>query len=1082
MRTMVRTIAVLSLLTLPAGFLYAGSNASKAQSAASAKAKPDVDHGSARHMSRDNASSAPLLKQLGRGPLRFEANAGQLAAEVRFVSRGMSHTLFLTPNEAVLALPGRPIGAQGPESFSRLAPQIQHSEGAVARLRLVGANASPEIIGTDLLPGKSNYLVGKDPAKWRTGVDQYARVRYKDVYPGIDWVYYGNEGQLEYDLVVAPGADPDRITLAMEITRGTNTEALRLDENGDLLLASRDDTVRFHRPRVYQEIDGQKQFITASYELRPQGQVGFKLGSYDPSQTLVIDPFLSFSTYVGGTGTDQGYAVGTDASGNIYVTGAANSVDFPLAQRGPTGTASCTDSTGLAVLCAEAYVAKMDGNGTLIFSTYIGGSGFDAGTAIAVDTNENSYITGFTNSQDFPTIAGAYQLTAYGGTCTSNGNTFPCNDAFVVRLDAAGANLLYSSYFGSTGEDDGTGIALDPASPPEFYVVGYTSVALACAFPTKPNPGAFQTSSANRACTTSVTDTDGFMAKFDPSQTGANSLVYSTYLGGTGNDFANAVAVDSSGDVYVVGSTTSADFPTKNPFSGPARGGLDDGFLAKLSPNGQGAADLKDSTYIGGNGQDEALAVTTVNNAPDVVYVAGITNSTDAGYATVGAPQTLLDNTSTPPMCSTHICADGFMMKFDLSTGVVQRPYSTYIGGSGDDSATTIAADASGNALVAGWTNSTNLPTAQPVQSANAGGYDAFITRFDLSGARNYATYLGGTDTEVAYGIAVDSNGNTIVVGDTYSTDFLVTPGAVQPDIGGGSDVFVAKLGPAATGVVLVSPSTLTFNGEGVGNTSSALTITLRNIGGSNVTGVTATRTGTNPSDYAATATGCATLAGGSSCTINVTFKPGAAGASSASLSIAYTGASGSPQTVTLAGTGQDFDFVSQTASQTVTAGGTAAQYTLTVTPQGGFHFDNVVTFSCTGLPTGAACSAPSKTPGASAVNSTLSITTTRRSLAPPMSHRGPLSPVAPEWFGNPWLAALLLTLLLAVMAGTRQRRAGLVLATGLLVLLTWTACGGGGGTTPPPPSGTPVGTYTITVNAKSGSLTHPASVTLVVQ
>ncbi|MGA2629894.1 MAG: SBBP repeat-containing protein, partial [Terriglobia bacterium] len=329
MRTMVRTIAVLSLLTLPAGFLYAGSNASKAQSAASAKAKPDVDHGSARHMSRDNASSAPLLKQLGRGPLRFEANAGQLAAEVRFVSRGMSHTLFLTPNEAVLALPGRPIGAQGPESFSRLAPQIQHSEGAVARLRLVGANASPEIIGTDLLPGKSNYLVGNDPKQWRKGIDQYARVRYKDVYPGIDWVYYGNEGQLEYDLVVAPGADPDRITLAMEITRGTNTEALRLDENGDLLLASRDDTVRFHRPRVYQEIDGQKQFITASYELRPQGQVGFKLGSYDPSQTLVIDPFLSFSTYVGGTATDQANAVAVDGSGNIYVTGLTNSGDFP---------------------------------------------------------------------------------------------------------------------------------------------------------------------------------------------------------------------------------------------------------------------------------------------------------------------------------------------------------------------------------------------------------------------------------------------------------------------------------------------------------------------------------------------------------------------------------------------------------------------------------------------------------------------------------------------------------------------------------------------------------------------------------
>ncbi len=1094
MKTMVRTIAVLSLLTLPAGFLYAGTNASKAQPATSAKAKSDVDHGSTRHMSRDNASSAPLLKELGRGPLRFEANAGQFASEVRFVSRGMSHTLFLTPNEAVLALPGRPIGAQGPESFSRLAPQFQHSEGAVARLRLVGANASPAITGTDLLPGKSNYIVGKDPAKWRTGIDQYARVRYKDVYPGIDWVYYGNEGQLEYDLVVAPGADPDRITLAMEITRGANTEALRLDENGDLLLASRDDTVRFHRPRVYQEIDGQKQFITASYELRPQGQVGFKLGSYDHSQTLVIDPFLSFSTYVGGTDTDQANAVAVDSSGNTYVTGLTNSADFPNTVPGrtlkPSGTTCGTSN------CPDAFVMKMDSAGTLVYSTYIGGSGADNGSAIAVDTNGNAYITGFTDSLDFPPTAGAFQKIANGGTCSNGGSLVACNDAFIVKLDSTGANLLYSSYLGSTGEDDGTGIALDPTSPlasPEFYVVGYTSVTLACTFPT--TPGAFQTSSANLACTAPGAGTDGFMAKFDSSKTGVNSLVYSTLLGMTLNDFAYAVAVDSSGDVYVVGRTTSTDFPTTaGAFQPAASTGAEDAFLAKLSPDGLGAADLQYSTYIGGSGQfNEALAVAALSGSTSVVFVAGVTNS--AGLATSGAPQTQLDNSATPPTCgtspNTYTCVDAFMMKFDLSkTGSAQRPYSTYIGGGGDDIATAITADASGNAFVAGYTNSTNLPTAQPVQSTNAGGYDAFITRLDASGARNYATYLGGSDTDAANGIAVDTtvgqpySGSVYVAGYTYSTDFLVTPGAMQSANGGIRDAFVAKLGPAATGVVLVSPPTLTFNGEGVGNTSSALTITLRNIGGSNVTGVAATPIGTNPSDYTASVTGCATLAGGSSCTINVTFKPGAAGASSASLSISYTGAGGSPQTVTLAGTGQDFDFVSQTATQTVTAGGAAAQYTLTVTPQGGFNFDNAVTFSCTGLPRGAACSAPSKTPGASAVNSTLSITTTRRSLAPPMSHRGPLPPATPVWFGNPWLAALLLTLLLAVEAGTRQRRAGLVLAAGLLVLLTWTACGGGGGGggTTPPPTGTPAGTYTITVNAKSGSLTHPASVTLVVQ
>ena len=617
-----------------------------------------------------------------------------------------------------------------------------------------------------------------------------------------------------------------------------------------------------------------------------------------------------------------------------------------------------------------------------------------------------------------------------------------------MKLDSTGANLLYSSYLGSTGEDDGTGIALDPTSPSDVFVVGYTSVPTGGAFPT--TTGAYQTTSGGGTCGGGPCF-DGFMAKLDLSQTGANSLVYSTYLGGTADDFAYAVAADSSGDVYVVGRTVSTDFPTTAGAFQPAPStGAEDAFLAKLSPDGSGLTDLVYSTYIGGSGQfNEALAVAALSGSTSVVFVAGITNAT--GLATIGAPQTQLDNTSTPPTCGTspytYFCVDGFMMKFDVSkTGAASRTYSTYIGGSGDDIATSIAADTSGNAFVAGYTNSTNLPTAQPVQAASAGGYDAFITRIGANGARNYATYLGGSDTDAAYGIAVDStSGNVFVAGYTYSTDFLVMPGAAQVSNAGDSDAFVAKLGPTAAGAVLVSPASLTFNGEGVGNTSSALTITLRNTGSGNVAGVTATPSGANASDYTASVTGCATLAGGSTCTISVTFKPGAVGASSASLSISYTGGAGIPSTVALAGTGQDFDFVSPTATQTVTAGATA-QYTLTVTPQGGVGFDNAVSFSCTGLPTGAPCSAPNKTPGASAVNSTLSITTTQRSLAPPMSHRGPLPPATPVWFGNPWLAALLLTLLLAVVAGTRQRRAGLVLAAGLVVLLTWTACGGGGG------------------------------------
>jgi hypothetical protein len=834
MKKMVRTIVVLSLLTLPAGFLYAGTSPSKAQPATNAKAKPDVDHGSARLMSQGNASSAPLLKELGRGPLRFEANAGQFASEAKFVSRGMSHTLFLAPNEAVLELPGRPIAAQGLERFSRLAPQFQHSEGAVARLRLVGANASPEMAGMDLLPGKSNYLVGKDPKQWRTGIAQYARVRYKDVYPGIDWVYYGNEGQLEYDLVVAPGADPDRITLAMEFTRGTNTEALRLDENGDLLLATDEDTIRFHRPRVYQEIDGQKQFIAASYELRPQGQVGFKLGSYDHSQTLVIDPFLSFSTYVGGTATDQGYGVATDNLGNVYVTGLTNSADFPTV---PTDTLTDSGANCGTVNCPDVFVMKMDGTGALVYSTYIGGAGADVGSAIAVDTNGNAYITGHTDSTNFPLSANPFQSAAGGGTCKSGGSSVACNDAFVVQLDPTGSNLLYSSYLGSqNGEDRGTWIALVPNST-KFYVVGYTSVPFACNFPV--TSGAFQTSSNKQACTAAGAGADGFLAEFDPTKSGASSRLYSTYLSGAGDDFAYAVSVDSQGNAYVGGLTESADFPTTgNAFQTSHLSPLEDAFLAKLHPGGAGAADLLYSTYIGGSGVfNEALGVAGLTGSTSVVFVTGVTDT--AGLATSGAPQTQLNNTSTTPTCgtspNTYTCVDGFLMKFDITkTGSAQKTYFTYIGGSGDDILTSIALDNAGNAFVAGYINSTNLPTVQPVQAANAGGYDTLIARIDAGGTRQYATYMGGSDTDVANGIAVDTttgqtySGNVYVAGYTYSTDYPVTAGAPQTTNAGAPDAFVTVLGTVEDFLLTASagqPATISPGG------TQQFTITLTPVG-----------------------------------------------------------------------------------------------------------------------------------------------------------------------------------------------------------------------------------------------------------
>ncbi|MBZ5546324.1 MAG: SBBP repeat-containing protein, partial [Acidobacteriia bacterium] len=505
-----------------------------------------------------------------RLPISFEVNRGQTDRGVKFLARGPGYTLFLTPHETVLALHGP---APAGDDRTSLSPS------PVLRLKLLGANPAVAVRGEDALPGKSNYFLGQDPRRWLTHLPTYARVRYPNVYPGVDLVYYGHQGQLEWDFVVAPGADPGRIALGLE-----GVERRWVDAEGDLVLGVGGSEVRWRRPRVYQQAEGVRQEINAGYVLRAAHRVGFRLGEYDRRRPLIIDPVLSYSTYLGGTGGDVAYGIAVDSSGNAYVTGTTGSPNFPtrLAEQD-------TYSGG-----GDAFVAKFNAAGSgLVYSTYLGGFYSDTSVAIALDPAGDAYVTGRTYSADFPTTTDALQ-SSYGG----NG------DAFVAKLSPTGSELAYSTYLGGSEADFGQAIAVDSAG--DAYVTGPTQ---STDFPT-----------ASPLQIGNDGGSDVFLAKVNPSGTG---LVYSTYLGGSSADSAQAIALDSSGNVYLAGYTFSVDFPTQSAVQS-SNAGAGDAFVAELN---SAASALIFSTYLGGRGLDRAfgLALDTSGN----IYITGDSQSAD---------------------------------------------------------------------------------------------------------------------------------------------------------------------------------------------------------------------------------------------------------------------------------------------------------------------------------------------------------------------------------------------------------------------------------------------------------------------
>jgi hypothetical protein len=704
-------------------------------------------------------AGARVSEAYGKLPLQFEANRGQTHEDVRFLSRGAGYSLYLTAGEAVLVLT-RPDPDRKQDRRGKHERRDAYAKATkvVVRMQLVDAALTPPVNGLEELPAKANYFVGNDPAKWRTGVPTYAKVHYRGVYPGIDLVYYGNQRQLEYDFVVAPGADPKKIVLGFK-----GADRLEIDAQGDLVLHVAGGPVRLRKPYVYQEIGGIRQEIAGGYLLHGANRVSFDVAAYDRGRPLVIDPvILSYSTYLGG---EAGVAIAVDSDGNAYVTGYAGSTGFPTT----SGAFQGTSSGGF-----DAFVARLNPAGSaLVYSTYLGGSGDDGGGSIAVDASGNAYVTGSTSSTDFPTAAGAFQTTCAGGFSSS------CGDAFVTKLNPDGSGLIYSTYLGGSSFDGGTGIAVDSSG--SAYVTGSTN---SSNFPTA--LGAFQASFGGGPIDPIYgPPNDAFLTKLDPA---GSALIYSTYLGGDGkeNDLGGEIAVDSGGNAYVVGSTNSTNFPTTaGAFQPVFAGGLWDAFVTKLDSTGSA---LIYSTYLGGIGFDQAFAIAVDDR--DDAYVTGRTDSANFP-ATINAFQ----STSNGGL-------DAFVTRLDATGSFLV--YSTYLGGSSGEEADGIAVDVQGNAYVTGVTNSTNFPTtSEAFQPAHAGGnsQEAFVTKLDPTGsALVYSTYLGGTGYEVGYAIAVDPAGNAYVTGETGSSDFPTTPGAADPNFRGFfQDAFVAKIAQVET-------------------------------------------------------------------------------------------------------------------------------------------------------------------------------------------------------------------------------------------------------------------------------------------
>ena len=1069
-------------------------------------------------------------------PLMFEPNLGQAnldAADprVKFVARGSGYSLMLGSEGAILNL----------RSANQSQSPAKHAAGTArvesVRMKLAGSNPNATLTGSNLLPGTSNYILGNDPAKWRQGVPQFARVRYENVYPGINLVFYGNQGRLEYDFQVAPGSDPSQAELDFDGAKGLELK------DGALVIKQEGSDVRLEAPRVYQEIAGQQQPVEGRFELRGANRVGFAIGSYDRSRELVIDPVLAFSTYFGGTGDELATSVAVDGSGNIYIAGSTTSANLPTV----TGVYQTTLEGTQNVYIAKITPPLGSSAPILQYVTYLGGDGTDTPVGIGVDAAFNPFVAGTTTSTNFPTTLTAYQQTPEAGSAGTQ-------HVFVTELSSTNgvANALqYSTYLSGNGDDVASGMTVDAHA--NVFVTGTTTSSDTATptvqFPASTVPQALAFQNIPRS------SIQFFVTKVNTQAPRTGSIAYSTYFGGGNFDtttpiaVGGGIAVDTNGNVYFSGTTnftytgcagcSTTDFPILNayqpcldqaaptgvftpPCQNTSTTSNSDAFVAKLNPNAAQGAQLVWSTYLGGSQTDSGTGVAIDTGAANV-YLTGTTNSPDVtSLSSFAAYQHCLDSPSIAagiacPTLSNPAPNDAFVARLSnpatiTTTTPVSLTYFSYLGGSSDEAGQAITVDSAAGALITGWTKSLDFPvfpTPNTIQSTLNGTQDAFVARLN-SGAvvgqtttASWANYYGGSGVDEGTGITLDSNGTVYLAGDTNSSDLQTAvplSAAAHGTYNGGFDAFVTQLGTAAslsiTGTLSLGPNqtyiaagnqatfTYIITNEGP---DLANNITVTDDFSSSITQVALTfvsasaTSGTCGGGTTSSTVSCTigSLQAGSTATVTIVLVPTPSSSGGSAQfnggTVRATAANNiTPVQTSVSANMSDFSIKASPSNFTVAQAGDTAPYEVQLTPNP--VYTSNISLTCSGLPTGATCAFSTTTvtlTGTSPGTSSLNITTTARPITTPAAS------LVTRHFYAIWMIPGLALLGLGNRRGRRRTLGMLLLCVLFGMLLLQPACSKNNTTAPP--AGTPAGTWPITIAGTSGSDTKNATVTLTV-
>jgi hypothetical protein len=1057
--------------------------------------------------------SKPLRKSLSL-PLFFEPNQGQTAPQVKFLARGSGYGLFLTADEAVLQL-------QHPLPNPRTVSEAPASApSSVIRMKLDGANSAVSISGAGLLHGKSNYFIGNDPGKWRSNIPQFSRVEYKSVYHGVDLVYYGDQGQLEYDFRVAPAADPNQIVLNFE---GASARIVTGDttDSGDLVLSTANGDIRFHAPRVYQpatpgsgDASGHaEKAITGSFRQFADNKIGFTIGDYDHSRELVIDPVLTYSTYLGGSGAEGLVKVAVDTAGLIYVAGSTTSSDFPVniaKENNPNNppyqsTLNGTQNIFIAVINPTLVPPQYLDTQQLVYATYLGGSGVDSLAGVAVDSGFSIYVAGTTTSPNFPTngTLAPFQAGPQTGThgfLSKISNISPTTNILY--------GLAYSTYLAGNGKDTVTGLAIDSAQ--NAFVTGVTTSTnpASAGFPANPNGYQLQSNSPGNP--------QFFASKIYTAGSGSQSMLYSTYFGGAIPVAATAVgggiAVDpppaSTVNMYITGTTnmlpgngTTPGFPLFNAYqscldqaSATSCNGTNptntDAFVAKINPNTVSTASLLYSTYAGGSNNETgtAIAADTSGNA----YITGSTNSDDWIGAGAAFQATYCN------LAGFLGCTDAFIVEIgNLSGSTYPLTYFTYLGGIGNDIGNDIKVDSIGAAHVVGTTTSNNFPTTvNTLQPMLIGTQNAFAASIRTSGvlAGDFSTYLGSSPTDQGTGVAIDVFGATYVAGTTTSATFPVSSNPFDPTLPGSPAAFVTEIG-AKSQLIITNATTSPSPSPVAAGTQVAFTFDLLNNGPDNASDVNfyaivpTAGLASSPTAKVTSGTGtCGAVSGNTLvCTIpslvdqgtgaiEVDVTPSITGNYQTSLTPLSVSTQASANNTPIQGTTEqsvnvsDFLITASPARQTVNDGDTATIQVL-FCPVNKYGYNAAITPSQTTSPSMVTANTPTFNPtnptlaGSACVSTTLSIATVVRPVTSgSLLRRGA--------FYAAWLPIGGLSLVGLGIGASRKRRRWLIGAVlgfiaGLILLQP--ACGSSS-TSATTNGGTLAGAYTVNLVGSAGT------------